>query len=163
MLRLKHSVSVYVLSVMKSLTNKQIIRELQDIATSKQEHMVCLTVDTGYRLIAKHTVFIGTLTGMMVHPREIFAVAVADRAAGIIIAHNHPSGDVEPSREDIETTQSLIAAGLILQIPVKDHFIVSGKKHLSFVAQGYINAVDLLEGSGDNARIRERVPETQKR
>lgn len=109
---------------------------LQDIAYAKQEHFICLTLDSGGRLIKKRLVFLGTLTQMVVHPREIFAVAVEDRAAGIILAHNHPSFDPSPSQEDVKTTQQMTAAGLIMGIEVYDHVIVAGKRHYSFKAHG---------------------------
>jgi DNA repair protein RadC len=110
----------------------EILHELKDISSARQEHMLCLTLNASFKLIAKHTVFIGTVSGMIVHPREVFAVALADRASAIIIAHNHPSGDVEPSEEDIKTTQQFEAAGQILGIRLYDHIIVSGGKHYSF-------------------------------
>lgn len=73
------------------------------------------------RLIARRTVAIGTLTASLIHPREVFAGPVKDRAAGVIVAHNHPSGITEPSAADIEMTRHLVAAGQILKIPIRDH------------------------------------------
>lgn len=71
-------------------------------------------------------------------PREIYAGAIADNATGIIIAHNHPSGDPMPSRDDITTTQQLAAAGLMLCIKLHDHIIIAGEEHFSFLANGML-------------------------
>lgn len=114
------------------------VANLDDIAEERQEHFICFSLDSGHKIIKKHLVFKGTLTSTIVHPREIFAVAIEDRAASIVIAHNHPSGDVTPSKADIETTQQLIAGGLLLGIPVHDHIIVVGKEHFSFRSNGLI-------------------------
>ena len=75
---------------------------------------------------------IGTLTSSLVHPREVFAGPLKDRAASVIVVHNHPSGDPHPSRKDIEATQQLIAGGILLGIPVRDHLIVSREGYYSF-------------------------------
>lgn len=111
---------------------------LEDIANHRQEHFVALSLDSGRRLINKRIVFIGTIDAVMAHPREVFAGAVADLAAGIVVAHNHPSGDPNPSKQDIATTQQLMAAGQILGISLYDHVIVAGRRHYSFSASGMI-------------------------
>ncbi len=118
--------------IKKPLTSKEVVAMLQDIAQLRQEHFVCLSLNSGGRLMAKRTVFIGTLTGMLVHPREVFAGPVADHAATIIVAHNHPSGECTPSKQDLATTQQLVAAGQILGIPLEDHIIVASRGHFSF-------------------------------
>ena len=109
---------------------------LQDIANNRQEHLICLSINSGRQLIAKRLVFIGTIDAVMVHPREVFSGAVADLAAGIIVAHNHPSGDPTPSKQDIAATQQLVAAGQILGIRLYDHIIVTDSEHYSFSASG---------------------------
>ena len=120
------------------LTTTDILPLLRDIATHRQEHFVVLSVDTGRRLIARRVVFIGTIDTVIAHPREVYAGAVADMAAGIVVAHNHPSGDPTPSSRDIATTQQLIAAGQILGVSLYDHVIVAGRRHYSFSANGLI-------------------------
>lgn len=123
----------------KALVNKaDILPLLSDIADHRQEHFIVLSLDTGRRLIAKRIVFIGTVDVVIVHPREVYAEAVADMAMGIIVAHNHPSGDPHPSNQDITTTQQLIAAGQILGVTLLDHIIVAGRRHYSFQADGMI-------------------------
>lgn len=105
---------------------------LKFIRTKKQEYILCLSLDSGNRLIARRVVTIGTLTSSLVHPREVFAGPLKDRAASVIVAHNHPSGDPHPSRKDIEATQQLIAGGILLGIPLCDHIIVSREGYFSF-------------------------------
>ena len=118
----------------------------EELKDKKQEYFLSLTLDGASNLIQKRTVFIGTLNHSIVHPREVFADAISDRAAGIIFVHNHPSGDVAPSKQDIDLTIRLIEAGKIVGIEVIDHIIVSRNGHFSFQAKG------ILKGGGNNAR-----------
>ena len=109
------------------------VEQLADIRDKKQEYFVCLTLDGANRLIAKRIITIGTLTASLVHPREVFAEAITDRAATIIVAHNHPSGTLTPSSADSEVTQRLEEAGVVLGIKLVDHLIVSSSGHLSIL------------------------------
>ena len=86
---------------------------------------MCLTLDGANRLIAKRIVTIGTLTASLVHPREVFADAITDRAASIIVAHNHPSGNLQPSQADRDVTDRLREAGELLGVTLLDHVIVT--------------------------------------
>ena len=110
---------------------EDIFPHLKFIRTKKQEYILCQSLDSGNRLIARRVVTIGTLTASLVHPREVFAGPLKDRAASVIVAHNHPSGDPNPSRKDIEATQQLVAAGILLGIPLRDHIIVSAQSTLA--------------------------------
>lgn len=96
------------------------------------------SLDSGQRLIARRVVTVGLLDAALVHPREVFAGPLTDRAASVIIAHNHPSGDAEPSKADIKTTQQLAAAGILLGIKLEDHIIVAAKSHYSFRRSGLL-------------------------
>ena len=106
---------------------------LTDIRDKKQEYFVCLTLDGANRLIAKRVVTIGTLTASLVHPREVFADAIADRAASIIVAHNHPSGSLEASQADREVTNRLRQAGELLGINLVDHIIITKDNFQSII------------------------------
>ena len=97
------------------------VAQLTDIRDKKQEYFVCLTLDGANRLIAKRVISIGTLTSSLVHPREVFADAITDRAASIIVAHNHPSGNSNPSIADLQVTERLKEAGDLLGIILIDH------------------------------------------
>jgi DNA repair protein RadC len=114
------------------LTQQDILTRLIDIRTKQQEYFICLSLDGGQRLIAQRAITIGTLDTIIAHPREVFADPIVDRAASIIIAHNHPSGDPQPSPKDVTLTQQLAAAGQLLGIPLRDHVIVSKHDHFSF-------------------------------
>lgn len=112
--------------------NHDVVQRLADISTKQQEHLICLALDGGQRLISQRTITIGTLDSLLAHPREIFADAIAERAASIIVAHNHPSGDPKPSQKDITLTQQLSAAGQLLGISLRDHIIVGKTGYYSF-------------------------------
>ena len=109
------------------------VAQLTDIRDKNQEHFVCLTLDGANRLIAKRTITIGTLNASLVHPREVFADAIADRAASIIVAHNHPSGTLEPSEADLQVTRRLQEAGKLLGIHLTDHILVTAKSYASII------------------------------
>ena len=101
------------------------VAQLTDIRDKKQEYFVCLTLDGANRLIAKRVISIGTLTSSLVHPRGVFADAIADRAASIIVAHNHPSGTLMPSDADKQVTERLREAGELLGITLIDHILLT--------------------------------------
>lgn len=113
-------------------SQEDILARLADIRTKSQEYFVALSLDGGQRLIAQRTITIGTLDTVIAHPREMFADAIADRAASVIAAHNHPSGDETPSGKDITLTQQLAAAGQLLGVPLRDHIILTKTAHFSF-------------------------------
>jgi DNA repair protein RadC len=113
-------------------TTDAILAQLNFIRVKKQEYFVCLSLDSAQRLIARRVVTIGTLTSTLVHPREVFAGPLKDRAASIIVAHNHPSDMAFPSKEDVKATQQLAASAQILGILLRDHLIIARKGHFSF-------------------------------
>lgn len=99
--------------------------ELAFISEKKQEYFVCMTLDIANKIISKRIIFIGTLTASPVHPREVFADAITDRAASIIVGHNHPSGSLEASNSDIETTDRLYNISILLGIEFLWHIIIA--------------------------------------
>lgn len=112
---------------------ESVAKLLVDIRDKKQEYFVTLTLDGANRLIAKRTITIGTLTKSLVHPREVYADAITDRAASIIVAHNHPSGTLAPSKADRDVTVRLQATGKIVGINLLDHVIVTKSGHRSIL------------------------------
>jgi DNA repair protein RadC len=117
----------------KSLRSaKDILACLDHFRSKKQEYLISLSLSSDQQLIARRIVTIGLLDTSLAHPREIFAGPLTDRAASVIIAHNHPSGVAEPSKHDISLTQQLAAAGQILGIPLQDHYIIAKNTHYSF-------------------------------
>lgn len=111
---------------------KDVFTLLKDIAKRRQENFIVISLDSSMKIIQKRTVFIGTLNTTFVHPREVFADPIVDRACGIIVAHNHPSSNVEPSSEDDVVTSRLVDAGKILGIEVYDHVILSKDSYYSY-------------------------------
>ncbi len=103
-----------------------------------QEHFVCIYLNTKNQVLHKQTVFIGSLNASIVHPREVFKEAMKRSAASIICFHNHPSGDPNPSREDIEVTQRLSECGKIIGIDLLDHIIIGDQKFVSLKEKGYV-------------------------
>ncbi len=102
-----------------------------------REHFVVLLLNTKNKLIGINTVSIGSLDSSIVHPREVFKPAIVGNAAAILLGHNHPSGDTTPSKEDIEVTRRLVAAGELLGIAVLDHIII-GDDYISLKEEGLI-------------------------
>ncbi len=116
----------------KKITNAQdIYHELQEYKAKKQEYFIVITLDGANHIIEKRVVFIGTLNHSLVHPREVFADALTDRAASIILAHNHPSGSLEPSTQDILITKRLNESAKLLGIDILDHIIISKNGYFS--------------------------------
>lgn len=105
-----------------------LVPELKD---AKQEHLIVISLDGASRVINKRTVSIGTLNSSLIHPREVFADPLSERAASIIIIHNHPSGGTMPGKADIEVTKRLKDAGKLLGIKVLDHIIITKNEHKS--------------------------------
>lgn len=96
-----------------------------------QEHFLCISLNGASEVLGTRVVSVGLLNRTQVHPREVFSDPIRERAGSIVVAHNHPSGNVEPGRDDIETTQRLKEAGEILGIPLLDHIIFSSTNFFS--------------------------------
>ncbi len=125
-------------------TNKRILNandiynELKEYTTKTQEYFLTITLDGASHIINKRVIFIGTLNQSLVHPREVFADAIADRAAGIIIAHNHPSQTPTPSQADINITNRLKDVANLIGIELLDHIILTKNGYFSFSEEGYL-------------------------
>jgi DNA repair protein RadC len=104
----------------------------------KKEHFLVLCLDTRNRVINCRPVSIGSLDTSIVHPREVFKEAVSSSAASVIFVHNHPSGDPEPSKEDVELTKRLVKAGEIIGVDVLDHIVVCDRSYLSLKASNLL-------------------------
>ncbi len=101
-----------------------------------QEKFLVLCLNSKNQLLCMETVFVGTLNSTIVHPREVFQVAIRHAAAGILVAHNHPSGDPSPSQEDLKVTQNLIESGKVVGIPLLDHIVIGHGKWQSLRTTG---------------------------
>jgi DNA repair protein RadC len=102
------------------------------------EEFRLLALDVQYRLLRDVLISRGTLTGSLVHPREVFRAAIAEAAAGVILVHNHPSGDPTPSADDRAITRQLVEAGRLLDLPVYDHVIIGNERYFSFAESGWL-------------------------
>ncbi len=129
----------YLIQNNKRITSADdVYNELKPFSTKSQEHFLVITLDGASHIINTRTVFIGTLNQSLVHPREVFADAIADRAAGIIIAHNHPSGTLEASRADVQITQRLKEVSKLVGIELLDHVILAKDGFYSFSDEGLL-------------------------
>jgi DNA repair protein RadC len=102
----------------------------------RHEVFMVLVLDANNGVIAEAELSRGTLNASIVHPREVFKLAIDRLGASVIVAHNHPSGNPEPSREDIEITRQIASAGRIVGIPLNDHLIIAGQAYTSLAERG---------------------------
>lgn len=120
------------------LTPRDVWDELRDLRNHKKEHFVIFYLDSRNQEIKREIISVGSLNANLVHPREVFEPAVKNLAAQIILAHNHPSGDPEPSEDDLEITKRLVESGKILGIEVVDHIIITKTGFISFKEKNLI-------------------------
>ncbi|MCL2792276.1 MAG: DNA repair protein RadC [Spirochaetaceae bacterium] len=118
----------------KIKSSSDIYPYIQHFADRKQEIFVCASLNGANEIIAIRVVSIGLINKTLVHPREVFADPISDRAAAVIVCHNHPSGNLEASAEDMEITEKLRDAGNILGIPLLDHIIFSQTGYKSILS-----------------------------
>jgi DNA repair protein RadC len=109
-----------------------------ELLHADRERLLCLMLNCRHKIIGLEVISIGTLTASLAHPREIFKGAIIKGAAGIILAHNHPSGDPSPSEEDIRLTKRVSQAGQLLGVDVLDHIIIAETGHYSFKTSGVL-------------------------
>lgn len=105
-----------------------------ELSTLEQEHFMCLYLNTKSEVIKKETIFIGTINQTLIHPREIFKLAVKLSAAAVLFVHNHPTGDASPSKADLKATSSLKEASQLIGIDVIDHIIIGRDEFYSIEA-----------------------------
>jgi DNA repair protein RadC len=128
----KEASTLYEVPVIKSPAEVyQAAKQLLALHEEPEEHFCILCLNIKNKIVGVHTISIGSLNASIVHPREVFKAAMLNNAYGIICLHNHPSGDPEPSREDIEITKRLVEAGKLLGIEVIDHVIIGEQRYLS--------------------------------
>ena len=108
---------------------------IKRLVRAKREHFIVLLLNARHEVQEIHTVSIGSLNASIVHPREVFLPAVSGSAASLVLCHNHPSGDPEPSEEDLSITRRLVEVGELIGIGVLDHVIVASRGVISFRAR----------------------------
>jgi DNA repair protein RadC len=114
---------------------EDVLGHVRDLRRARREHFVVLLLNARHELQARETVSIGTLNASIVHPREVFRPAILHSAASVVLVHNHPSGDPEPSEEDLGITKRLVQVGELIGIGVLDHVIIAARGTMSFRAR----------------------------
>ena len=117
-------------------TPADLLPHVRHYADRKQEHFLCASINGANEIMNIRVVSIGLIDRTSVHPREVFADALSDRASAIIVAHNHPAGSLEPSAADVEVTKQLKAAGIVIGIALLDHIIFNRTGYVSFLESG---------------------------
>jgi len=135
----KRALEVNNTSLPTIVTPKDVVAQLTDLRHNKKEHFIALYLNARNQLVHKETISMGTLNANLVHPREVFEPALKHSAAGIMVAHNHPSGDPKPSEDDLEITKRLAEVGKMMGIELLDHVIIATNSHFSFKEEGYLN------------------------
>ena len=128
-----------VVETVKITEAKDVLPLIDRITNKQQEYFICISLNGANEVIENRTVTVGLLDRSQVHPREVFADVITDRAASAIFAHNHPSGALEPSNSDLKIHEQLTEAGRILGIKVLDHIIISKKGYYSFQENGLVH------------------------
>lgn len=121
---------------MRVMFPKDALLLVHNYADRKQEHFLCISLNGAKEVIATRVVTVGLVNRTQVHPREVFADPITDRASGVIVAHNHPAGSCDPSREDTEVTRMLKQAGNTLGIRLLDHIIFNKRGYYSYLESG---------------------------
>ena len=117
-------------------TPADLLPHVRHYADRKQEHFLCASINGANEILNIRVVSIGLIDRSPVHPREVFADALSDRASAVIVAHNHPSGSLQPSQSDVDITAQLKAAGVIVGIDLLDHIIFNRAGYFSFLEEG---------------------------
>lgn len=122
----------------KIQTPADLLPHVRHYADRKQEHFLCASINGANEILNIRVVSIGLIDRTPVHPREVFADALTDRASAIIVAHNHPAGGLEPSRADVEVTKQVKEAGIVIGISLLDHIIFNRTSYFSFLEAGQL-------------------------
>ncbi len=112
-----------------------VLAQVRDLARARREHFVVLLLNARHEMQRREIVSIGSLNASIVHPREVFLPAILHSAASVVLVHNHPSGDPEPSEEDLSITRRLVEVGDLVGIGVLDHVVVAARGLVSFRAR----------------------------
>lgn len=125
-------------NVQRITSAADVYHALGEYSTKDKEHFIMMSLDGASKVIEQRVIHIGTLNQSIVHPREVFRPAIQDNAAGVVIAHNHPSGTLEPSRADIQVTARLKEVAKLVGIELLDHVIISKNGYYSLSEEGLL-------------------------
>lgn len=115
---------------------------VQNYSLKEKEHFICVTLNGNHEIIQINVISVGSINSSVVYPREIFVTALKDGAAAMILVHNHPSGNILPSKADVETTRKLMKASNLICIPILDHLIINSTSYFSFKEKGLLFTKD---------------------
>jgi len=118
----------------------EVLPYIRYVCTEKQEHLLCISLNAANEVLAIHPITVGLVDRVHIHPREVFAGAMADRATAIIIAHNHTCRDLTPSANDRAVTREIKRAGEIFGIQLLDHLVFNQNEHYSFLEHGELRS-----------------------
>lgn len=126
-------------AAIKITAPSNILPFIEKYRNRKQEEFVVITLNGGHEVIRVRSISKGLVNRTLIHPREVYRMAIRNNAAAIVLAHNHPSGNPAPSKEDDEVTKQLVSAGKIIGIEVLDHIIIARRGYYSFLEEGKLN------------------------
>ncbi len=134
-------------SYRRALINKpsDILPFIQHYALKTSEHFICITLNGSREIIDIHVISVGGLNKAFIHPRDVFSYAVSERASAIIVCHNHPLGNPNPSNADFDCTAKLLKVSRILGIALLDHIIITKNAHFSFLENGVLESTDEID------------------
>ena len=127
-------------SLIKVKCSEDVYKLIRHYALRKQEQFIIISLNSAYEIISNFVATVGLVDKVIIDPREVFSSPLEKKASAIIIAHNHPSGNLTPSKQDINITNRIVQSGALLGIDVLDHIIFSQNSYLSFLAEGLIKA-----------------------
>jgi len=143
-----------------TIMQKVLLRESK--IDRNREHFWVVSLDTACRILNIELISMGTVNRVLVEPMEVFSVPLQKRAVQVILVHNHPSGELNPSTPDKDLTDRLIQSGLILHVPVMDHLIISEKKCYSFADSGLLAELEQSEKYVPPYKLKERIKQSGK-
>ena len=129
----------YLRKTRRVTSSREVYQMFKHLMTNPREVFLCLHLDSKNKIVCVDHVSQGSLNASIVHPRELFSSAILSASAALILIHQHPSGDPEPSREDIELTERLVEGAKILGIRILDHIIIGEDRYISFADRGILS------------------------
>jgi DNA repair protein RadC len=129
----------YLRKTRRVTSSREVYQMFKHLMTNPREVFLCLHLDSKNKIVCVDHVSQGSLNASIVHPRELFSSAILSASAALILIHQHPSGDPEPSREDIELTERLVEGAKLLGIRILDHIIIGEDRYISFADRGILS------------------------
>jgi DNA repair protein RadC len=129
----------YLRKTRRVTSSREVYQMFKHLMTNPREVFLCLHLDSKNKIVCVDHVSQGSLNASIVHPRELFSSAILSASAALILIHQHPSGDPEPSREDIELTERLVEGAKLLGLRILDHIVIGEDRYISFADRGILS------------------------